>query len=80
MSRRERGDSMAPEVEKSAIILRYMGLDAEARSTHIAFDKVPNEISKSHASYQIQLAPGASFTITITVACYDNCCLRACFA
>lgn len=69
MSRKKRGIHGVPEVESSAVTLHYEGLDGEARSTHIAFDKAPTEISKSQASYKIRLEPGASFVITTTIAC-----------
>ncbi len=69
MSRNKRGTHSAPEVEKSAVTLRYKGLDGEDRSTRIAFDRNPSDICKSHASYRIKLEPGGSFPITATVVC-----------
>src|SRR5882724_571307 len=69
MSRKERGYNFPAEVERSAVTLHYRGLDNELRSTHIAFAQVPDEISRSQASFHIALEPGASCVLTTTVAC-----------
>jgi glycogen debranching enzyme len=69
-TKRERhGSRFEPQVANDGIMLSYQGLDGRFRRTRIAFDPVPNRLSKSIGNFQIHLEPGRDATYQWTVAC-----------
>ena len=69
MRRRRHGRRLAPQLEPSAIGLRYAGLDGRRRLTRIAFDTPPQSLSAEAASFAIDLQAHAAVTLQWTVAC-----------
>jgi glycogen debranching enzyme len=69
MSRDVRGKDLIPAIEKSEVTLRYLGLDAELRSTQIKFTPEPSKINGSHAEFRLALQSRDIFTIQVAVAC-----------
>lgn len=55
--RRRSGIRHGPDVGTDRITYRYTGVDGRERSTHISFDRAPNEIDDSHALFRVTLPP-----------------------
>lgn len=69
MSRSSRGKYMTPCVAENKVSLSYVGLDAERRTTVIAFTPSPAELGESQASFGVSLRSRETLTILVTVAC-----------
>jgi glycogen debranching enzyme len=69
MSRSSRGKYMTPCVAENKVSLSYVGLDAERRTTVIAFTPSPAELGESQASFGVSLCSRETLTILVTVAC-----------
>ncbi|MEJ2386441.1 MAG: amylo-alpha-1,6-glucosidase [Chromatiaceae bacterium] len=68
-ARERRGEIHAPEVSADGVILTYAGLDAVVRRTRIAFDPAPASLGPEAARFAVDLLPGATWTLEISVAC-----------
>jgi len=68
-ARERRGEIHAPEVSADGVILTYAGLDAVIRRTRIAFDPAPASLGPEAARFAVDLLPGATWTLEISVAC-----------
>ncbi|MFI9654264.1 amylo-alpha-1,6-glucosidase [Guyparkeria sp. GHLCS8-2] len=67
-TRARRGDELKPEVQESAVILGYEGLDGLARHTRVGFTPMPARIESDTVSYDIELEPGETFCIETTIS------------
>lgn len=70
--RAARGTAADPVVGKDRVELAYHGLDGQAYRTVLRFDPVPDRLTATDASFDLTLAPGASLSIFLDVACGSN--------
>jgi glycogen debranching enzyme len=71
LSRSRRGAATAQVVGHDRVVLAYRGLDGEPRSTTVTFDPAPTALAEDHAIYRLELAPGKSRPIGLTVGCNE---------
>jgi glycogen debranching enzyme len=57
------------ERNEARVTLTYAGMDQLTRRTHIAFDPAPITLTKTRASYRLDLSPHSVTSIHTTVAC-----------
>lgn len=69
MTRLRKGVMKDPEIRKADVILSYEGRDAQTRETHFCFDPVPQQLTDSHATFEITVPPGERRTIYMRIAC-----------
>jgi glycogen debranching enzyme len=69
LERKECGRRLAPQVTHDGVLLSYEGLDRKIRSTRIAFDPPPSQLSESEARYAIRLAPQSGRKYRIAISC-----------
>jgi glycogen debranching enzyme len=67
-----RGRSRADRISNSAVVLRYIGLDAVERVTHVQFDPAPDRLTADNASFEVTLAPNESRRIFLRVGVVDS--------
>jgi glycogen debranching enzyme len=67
--RARRGDYLDPDVNDSAVLLAYRGLDGVTRRTRLAFTPRPTVLSEAEARFDIQLDPQQDATFFLTVSC-----------
>lgn len=67
MSRLRRGELLPPRIEGNSLTLSYRGLDGQVRQTTISFS-VPVEIQGQRIRIPIDLAPGQSGNVIMTVS------------
>jgi len=70
--RERRGNLLPALVERDRVVLGYRGLDDVARSTTLRFDPPPSELDPEAASYLVELLPGESKPLFLTVRCGDG--------
>jgi glycogen debranching enzyme len=75
MQRRARGTMKKPQISADEIVLSYMGLDQEVRSTQISFFPSPAQLSHELAEFQLSLAAGERTVIQVVITCHRS--LRA---
>jgi glycogen debranching enzyme len=69
MSRSSRGKYMTPCVAENKVSLGYVGLDAERRTTVIAFTPSPTDAGETQARFDVSLRSRETMAILVTVAC-----------
>jgi glycogen debranching enzyme len=69
LRREHRGIVGRRMVASAGAVLSYQGLDARLRQTALTFDRPPNELSPTAATYRLALAPKQAIPIFVTVAC-----------
>ena len=69
MQRKRRGRLLPPGSEGKEIRLAYDGLDGVARSTHIKFSALPDEIKGGRACFTREIGPGQTDTFHVAVTC-----------
>jgi len=67
--RRKRGILAPPLTAADRVVLTYQGLDSKARGTSLTFDPVPSELEPGSAVYVLEMQPGESRPIFLTVSC-----------
>jgi glycogen debranching enzyme len=68
--RRERRGSAGAEVRAAhEVVLRYRGLDHQARRSVLTFDPPPSQLGTAVASYALNLAPGERMSIFLGISC-----------
>ena len=69
-TRRNRvGDVLPAVVEDDCVVLSYLGLDGELRSTRLQFSPLPAHISQNSVSFGVRLEPKEETSITINISC-----------
>ncbi|WP_196258689.1 amylo-alpha-1,6-glucosidase [Pelagibacterium limicola] len=58
-----------PEVEKTSVSLSYTGLDGLTRRTHLTFSPQPETLTSNTAHFVLDLKPGETQSIFLTIAC-----------
>ena len=66
-SRRRRGATMPARVRGDNVVFGYQGLDGVLRETALMFEPAPVTIDAEHATFTMQLRPGAPQSITLRV-------------
>jgi glycogen debranching enzyme len=69
MQRRQRGELLQPEHDRSLLRLRYRGLDQRLRSTELRFSPPPVELGPKHALFDIALEPAQDALLELTITC-----------
>ena len=69
--RESRGRLLAPRIDGGVLLLSYMGLDEQARTTRVSFDPSPSQLRPSGASFWIELPPGDERLLEVAVECRD---------
>jgi glycogen debranching enzyme len=67
--RARRGVATARVADEKHVLLSYIGLDGAARTSALAFDPRPDQLSTGAASYAIELCPGERKTLYVAVTC-----------
>lgn len=67
--RKSHGQHLAPEINPSAVILGYRGLDGITRRTHLEFDPQPNKLTGDRADFHVKLQPKAEAHFYIKIGC-----------
>jgi glycogen debranching enzyme len=72
-TKRLRHGTLRPEqVEESAAILSYMGLDEVLRSTRLEFSPTPSSLTAHEAQFEFTLEPQQEKSLFATVTCQRN--------
>ncbi|HZA60633.1 MAG TPA: amylo-alpha-1,6-glucosidase [Actinomycetota bacterium] len=66
--RERRGQAQAPSVDRNSVVLRYLGLDGQLRSTTLRFSPAPEELTESRAAFKLELEPGQQLEIAVEIA------------
>jgi len=69
LRRERRGVSVRNVIAPDRVALTYQGLDGRLRHTTLTFEPVPTKVDLTTASYEIDLLPGRSRSIIVTVDC-----------
>jgi len=69
MHRERRGERLPAVLAPDHATLSYRGLDAELRTTRLAFEPAPQALSASSAMFELDLEPGGRATVFLEVAC-----------
>jgi glycogen debranching enzyme len=67
--RERRGTLLEPAVDTARVVLRYRGLDEVVRTTELAFDPEPTELTASTARWELGLAPGEEQVLRVSIRC-----------
>src|SRR5499433_2056170 len=67
LHRERRGTLLPPACEASTVRLAYEGLDGAVRTTLLAFEPAPKELTATEATYQLVVPAGGRFDLSITV-------------
>ena len=67
--REKHGRLLATQVEDSAVVLRYEGLDGRLRLTRLHFDPPPERLTESEAEFTTHLEPGGSASYFCAIGC-----------
>jgi glycogen debranching enzyme len=67
--RARRGVATACVSDERHVLLSYIGLDGAARTSALAFDPQPDQLSTGAASYAIELSSGERKTLYVAVTC-----------
>lgn len=65
--REQRGQFQRPRVGRNQVVLGYLGLDGETRTTTITFSPAPDELDESRASFEMEVSPGKEIEIAMEV-------------
>ena len=63
--RERRGQLQAPRVERSRVVLAYLGLDGGSRTTTLRFSPAPAELDESRAVFALEVEPGEGIELVI---------------
>ena len=69
MTRLRKGGMKPPVVGSADVLLVYEGRDAKTRETHLCFDPAPQELTESHAMFEVMVPPGERRTLYMRIAC-----------
>ncbi len=67
--RSQRGRRLPAEVQATAIIHSYEGLDGRLRRMRVTFDRLPDELTDKEARYEVTLGAGAEEEYRYAIAC-----------
>ena len=67
--RQQRGTRAETEIDPSAFLIRYAGLDGVERRTRLECSRPPDAATPSEARFTLRLAPGATDLLDLSVAC-----------
>jgi glycogen debranching enzyme len=67
--RQQRGTRAETEIDPSAFLIRYAGLDGVERRTRLECSRPPDATTPSEARFTLRLAPGATDLLDLSVAC-----------
>jgi glycogen debranching enzyme len=67
MERGRRGQVQRPRVEHNQVVMGYLGLDGETRTTTIRFSPAPDEMDESRATFLLKVSPGQEIEIALEV-------------
>jgi glycogen debranching enzyme len=70
--RPRRGQRLASECTRNAVLLAYDGLDGCVRGTQFVFDPPPDELASSQARYLLHLAPGGEASLHLEINCEEG--------
>ena len=70
--RPRRGQRLASECTRNAVLLAYDGLDGCVRGTRLVFDPAPDELTPSHARYLLHLDPRGEATLHLEIGCEEG--------
>jgi glycogen debranching enzyme len=70
--RAKRGQQLAAECTKHAVLLAYQGLDGCVRGTQFVFDPPPDVLSERQARYVLHLAPRAEASLHLEINCEEG--------
>jgi glycogen debranching enzyme len=70
--RERRGQALPPEVEPSALVFGYVGLDAIVRRTRFEFQPAPERLDAERAVYDVRLESRESREVYVRVACVSD--------
>jgi glycogen debranching enzyme len=68
VSRRARGEVLAPKIDASSVCLRYRGLDDVVRQSCIRFSRAPRRLTSRKAEFTIRLKHAASTSLYIEIS------------
>ncbi|HEX3181852.1 MAG TPA: amylo-alpha-1,6-glucosidase [Beijerinckiaceae bacterium] len=68
VSRRARGELLAPEIGPSSVCLCYRGLDGVVRQSCLSFSRAPRRLADRKAEFTIRLRHGGSTSLYIEIA------------
>src|SRR5581483_11488896 len=68
-ARKRRGVLASPSITDDRVALTYRGLDGKTRHTTLTFDPPPTKLEPGVASYMVEMQPGESHPIFLTVNC-----------
>jgi glycogen debranching enzyme len=69
LRRERRGTVVRKVATPDCVCITYCGLDGKSRRTTIVFDSAPIELKPTEASYNIELSPGESRPLFVTIDC-----------
>jgi glycogen debranching enzyme len=72
MTRAARGRLQPPAAEKGGLRFSYTGLDAVVRDAVVRTNPRPDRVGAQRLEFSVLLAPGADWTLLLTVACRSS--------
>ncbi|MFC4595156.1 glycogen debranching N-terminal domain-containing protein [Sphingobium tyrosinilyticum] len=69
MTRLRKGEMKTPVIGATDVLLAYEGRDARTRETHLCFDPQPQELTESHAAFEVTVPAGERRTLYMRIAC-----------
>ncbi|MDR7157138.1 glycogen debranching enzyme [Sphingobium xenophagum] len=69
MTRLRRGTMREPQVGLSHVLLGYLGRDDRERETHLHFDPMPNDLTDTHARFDVTVPPGERCALFTRISC-----------
>jgi glycogen debranching enzyme len=69
MTRLRRGTMRDPVLGTDEVLLGYEGRDGRVRETHLRFDPAPQQLTDSHARFDVPVPPGERRTLYIQICC-----------
>lgn len=69
MTRLLRGTMREAEIGPSDVLLGYVGRDDLERQTHLHFDPIPDELTDSHAGFDVTVPPGERCALFTRISC-----------
>jgi glycogen debranching enzyme len=72
MHRERRGERHGDRLLGDGIAMAYTGLDGERRETTLRFQPPPRALAEGIARYELELKPGAAWTLDIEIRCSNE--------
>ena len=69
MTRLRRGTMREPQIGLSDVLLGYLGRDDRERETHLHFDPMPNDLTDTHARFDVTVPPGERCALFTRISC-----------